>query len=915
MKTLDSHITQIISANEEDNLAIFVGSGVSFSSNTEQLKYPSWSDLIYEMRSELGVTQEVDFLKIAQLYFLEFGETNYYKKVVNFFPDGLEPSSVHKLIFDIEPNVVITTNWDTLLEKAIEQEGFIYSVVSSDKDLIKSGSPKKLIKMHGDFRNHNIVLKEDDYLNYSKNFPLITNYIKSVLSTHTVVFIGYSYSDINLKLISQWVKNNSDSTPAKYLITFDEDSSQEQYLANHGIACIPLKKVEFCESNVNFDELDDCSRLVRTFLSCVKKGPLGLESTKKLNSARIIYSKLEHLEHHEVVLQEQITNTLTNCTIRYSDDGLALLDLFEVEGVMTVNSNNTLREVFTSFKSFLKEDKNQQRTDANVEKISKVLRKAGIDGILISDSKFYVLNEGLYKFSIQNEFTFKYELQSNESTNLNTLSKKVFNLYQEKNYGAAFKVNNECISICRKQKLYGPMLIHINNRNVLLFHCKFGFVGSLRDTFKNTSLVDLKDQIYQFSKKHRKQNQFLYEFISGDYVHRKFFETYEHLKKVKRSAETVRNGGMVFNANAEKPSVLQRNIIDFTLGNRILTEDKVYKDALVNLLKIQIERSRAEEFYLANIYDIYTLITCFSHKEIFNEFLKDFVKKDIEFRIENGALRWLIDECYEPLVNKLPNTNTIDRSDEPLSNAISVLSITRLSETDMDKVLEGFKVVISSRTAPIEIYRKINDFIAFQYKVLDVNFKVQEFFQIIDKILLKVIEDNLGAYDSHAFMTNSISNIFGYVEVSKLSYENHSLIKRLVSAMKGYDLDKQKELIISILRPVYFISDDSNKKSIESYLEEFLRENHKTITTDAVFYLQLICESLVDANEDEVERMISNCMEEYKDGSKFSTSLESIRDAVKYIIDNNILNISSQLLDQLETIISNFSSKAKFAKF
>jgi len=60
--------------------------------------------------------------------------------------------------------------------------------------------------MHGDFNNHNIVFKEDDYLDYQYNFPLIENYIKSILSTHTVLFSGCSYNDINYKQIMKWLQ-------------------------------------------------------------------------------------------------------------------------------------------------------------------------------------------------------------------------------------------------------------------------------------------------------------------------------------------------------------------------------------------------------------------------------------------------------------------------------------------------------------------------------------------------------------------------------------------------------------------------------------------------------------------------------------------------------------------------------------
>ena len=50
------------------------------------------------------------------------------------------------------------------------------------------------------------MLKEEDYLNYSENFKLIETLVKSIFSTNTVVFIGYSLNDYNIKLILNWTK-------------------------------------------------------------------------------------------------------------------------------------------------------------------------------------------------------------------------------------------------------------------------------------------------------------------------------------------------------------------------------------------------------------------------------------------------------------------------------------------------------------------------------------------------------------------------------------------------------------------------------------------------------------------------------------------------------------------------------------
>jgi NAD-dependent SIR2 family protein deacetylase len=153
---------------------------------------PTWGDIVKKICKEINEDSERDYLKIAQYFYNNLGKELYHKRLESYFPIDIVPSKIHDCLFDINPDIIITTNWDTLLEQANDRNVSFYDVIVSDRELVESKKPHKIIKMHGDFLHNNIVFKEDDYLNYQENFPLIENYIKSILSTHIVLFIGYS---------------------------------------------------------------------------------------------------------------------------------------------------------------------------------------------------------------------------------------------------------------------------------------------------------------------------------------------------------------------------------------------------------------------------------------------------------------------------------------------------------------------------------------------------------------------------------------------------------------------------------------------------------------------------------------------------------------------------------------------------
>lgn len=98
--------------------------------------------------------------------------------------------------------------------------------------------------MHGDFEHDNFVLKEDDYLNYSENFKLIENYVKSLVGSKVILFIGYSFDDPDTKQIFTWVKNVlKNDIQRAYMLEADKefDRNVERYYRNLGVNVIFTK--------------------------------------------------------------------------------------------------------------------------------------------------------------------------------------------------------------------------------------------------------------------------------------------------------------------------------------------------------------------------------------------------------------------------------------------------------------------------------------------------------------------------------------------------------------------------------------------------------------------------------------------------------------------------------------------------
>lgn len=196
----------------QERIVFFVGAGVSALSG-----YPSWRDLIIDMANRINYSISLkdekgmpalssdEYLKIPQMFYATQKNEyfNYIKKKLQVFK---EPNDIHRLIMQIKPNHILTTNYDTLIEQASNMAGLAYSVINADNKVSKAPTNNYILKVHGDFEANNFVLTEGDYLNYENNFKLIDNLVKTIMSTNLVIFIGYGLGDYNIKLILNWVK-------------------------------------------------------------------------------------------------------------------------------------------------------------------------------------------------------------------------------------------------------------------------------------------------------------------------------------------------------------------------------------------------------------------------------------------------------------------------------------------------------------------------------------------------------------------------------------------------------------------------------------------------------------------------------------------------------------------------------------
>jgi len=252
------------SAYRERNVILFVGAGVS-----KNLGLPAWSELIDHIADELGYDPEIyktfgENLALAEYYRVKKGnigplrswmDTNWHSKDID-----LQSSELHRLIANMKFPMIYTTNYDRWLERSFDLYKKEYIKIASVSDItqIKDGITQ-IIKFHGDFDNDDtIVLDESSYYERLEFETPLDIKLRSDVLGKSVLFIGYSLTDVNLrflfyKLAKLWKSNTCGGVqPRSYVFTHRPNPIQEAILDQWGINMITSDENDPQEALINF---------------------------------------------------------------------------------------------------------------------------------------------------------------------------------------------------------------------------------------------------------------------------------------------------------------------------------------------------------------------------------------------------------------------------------------------------------------------------------------------------------------------------------------------------------------------------------------------------------------------------------------------------------------------------------------
>lgn len=823
---------------EREKLVIFVGAGVSRNSGL-----PSWQELVEVFAKKLGINKSCfspeETLQIPQIFYDEFSKIKYYEILQEVFEGTYEPNSIHKTLKEMNISHIITTNYDELIEKELN-DSKEYDVIGKEEELAYSKSTKMIIKMHGDMKYRNVVLKQEDYDNYEENFPLISTYVKSLFTTNTIMFIGYSLNDVNVKNIMEWISNilNEDFRKV-YLVTFDEKENNN----------ILIRKKHENDKLVNRISLSVVNNNYEESLNKFLKDIINKRNEKKEEKNRKFFKELNFLDKDKL---EKLLKCKINLFPEYYDDGFIKEQELQID-----IEEDKLEEKLKEYKNNLIKSKIKKINGKAINEIFK--DKKDTEELQEEENK----NDEILK-SIITYDKEKFLQLAKENLNLKNKWLLVFgyNFFQE--YDRAVELLENLIKNYKEksvEKLIWNHYLYTVSKN----EGEYDF-----DLFQK-NLQELKNICKRYLKYNEnisseKQMILIQEAIYNNYIKNSFESFKLYLEKIREKKNTVYH----LRNPIKEPLTLIKEKINYLIFNGIFLKGyeireffKLYLEIIFtpNKNNIKIEEGNQIKNLINQLkyFDIFILLNIMiDNLEIF---LEEYEIKNIELKDSNKKI------LFDVLNNILKLDKTNFRGRENIKNLLIILEKVKL---DKAYILEFIEI----------IFKKRND-ILYENSIL-----YEEILSLINLILYKNI-DLITLED----FKDILEEIFKTQRDNKISERIFKFI-----CYQGYkkgirNLEKTNELKLFLEK-----ASNTEKISLFKLLDNELQTVEKDIILknlnknfDTVEYVELIEEQIIKPDykyEDKVlEALNGIACQKYN----FSSTLEVLISKILTLFLNNFV--------------------------
>jgi len=238
----------------------FIGAGLSL-----RFGFPTWNGLVNIIADELGWDPEVfrlsgNYLQLAEYYVGVKGSIGPLRsrldKLFSATDAKIVASKAHEKLVELNFPIIYTTNYEDVIERAFTLHQPKYKkeckVISNIDDLQElTPNVTQVVKFHGTFADdESLVLTETNYFDRLEFESPLDIKLRADMLGRSLLFIGYSFSDINLRLmlykLNKLRKHHKvlERLPTAIMTSFGPTPIERELLARWEVQIVELDPLE-----------------------------------------------------------------------------------------------------------------------------------------------------------------------------------------------------------------------------------------------------------------------------------------------------------------------------------------------------------------------------------------------------------------------------------------------------------------------------------------------------------------------------------------------------------------------------------------------------------------------------------------------------------------------------------------------
>ncbi len=221
----------------QQKVVLFLGAGVSSSVNLDANdRFKGWPEFLDDAAKDRNATlrkqikhllKAKDYLLACELLQADYGDA-WERKVTEEYGRAAQPSILHKALISLRQRIILTTNFDKLVESAwasslADGERHFKVISKVDNDIfkvLKEHDSSYIIKIHGSIDDvSNIVFSRSQYIRLAFGNENYSLFLDSLLLNYTFLFVGFSMDDPAITSLMELYAYKYPKSRPHYIIT------------------------------------------------------------------------------------------------------------------------------------------------------------------------------------------------------------------------------------------------------------------------------------------------------------------------------------------------------------------------------------------------------------------------------------------------------------------------------------------------------------------------------------------------------------------------------------------------------------------------------------------------------------------------------------------------------------------------